>query len=71
MQLREDAKMIQQKGRPIPIHLQQSVKNEREKSTKQGHIKTQITSTKTVLEVLLSLRKERQVDKNCTGFTET
>ena len=49
IQLREDAKVVQQKRRPIPIHLQQSVKKEREKSTKQGHIEKQIISTKTVL----------------------
>ena len=35
--LKEDAKLIQQKGRPIPIYLQQSVGKEIEKPTKQGH----------------------------------
>ena len=38
IQLEEDAKMIQQKGRPIPIQLQQSVGKETEKLIKQGHI---------------------------------
>ena len=38
IQLKEDAKLIQQKGRPIPIHLQQSVEKEMEKLIKQGHI---------------------------------
>ena len=38
IQLKEDAKLIQQKGRPIPIHLQQSVEKEIEKLIKQGHI---------------------------------
>ena len=38
IQLKEDAKLIQQKGRPIPIHLQQSVGKEIEKLIKQGHI---------------------------------
>ena len=38
IQLKENAKLIQQKGRPIPIHLQQSVKNELEKLKSQGHI---------------------------------
>ena len=37
-QLKEDAKLIQQKGRPIPIHLQQSVGKEINKLIKQGHI---------------------------------
>ena len=38
IQLKEDAKLIQQKGRPIPIHLQQSVGKEINKLIKQGHI---------------------------------
>ena len=38
MQLKEDAKLIQQKGRPLPIHSQQSVEKEIEKLTKQGQI---------------------------------
>ena len=31
IQLKDDAKLIQQKGRPIPIHLQQAVGKEIEK----------------------------------------
>ena len=38
IQLKEDAKLIQQKGRPIPIHLEQSVEKEIEKLIKQDHI---------------------------------
>ena len=38
IQLKEDAKLIQQKGRPKPIHLQQSVGKEIEKLMKQRHI---------------------------------
>ena len=38
IQLKEDARLIQQKGRPIPIHLQQSVEREITKLMKQGHI---------------------------------
>ena len=38
IQLKEDARLIQQKGRPIPIHLQQSVEKEINKLMKQGHI---------------------------------
>ena len=38
IQLKEDAKLIQQNGRPIPIHLQQSLEKEIEKLIKQGHI---------------------------------
>ena len=38
IQLKDDANLIQQKGRPIPIHLQQSVGKEMIKIMKQGHI---------------------------------
>ena len=38
IQLREDAKLIQQKIRTIPIHLQQLMEKEIEKIIKQGHI---------------------------------
>ena len=38
IQLREDARLIQQKRRPIPIHLQQSVEKEINKLMKQGYI---------------------------------
>ena len=37
IQLNEDVEVIQQKGRPIPIHLQQSLRKEIEKLIKQGH----------------------------------
>ena len=38
IQLKEGLKLIQQKGRPIPIHLQPAVEKEIEKLKKQGHI---------------------------------
>ena len=38
IQLKDDAKLIQQKGRPIPIHLQQAVGKEIEKLKILGHI---------------------------------
>ena len=38
IQLKEDARLIQQKRRPIPIHLQQSVGKEINQLMKQGHI---------------------------------
>ena len=38
IQLKDDAKLIQQKGRPIPIHLQESVGKERNKLMRQGRI---------------------------------
>ena len=38
IQLKDDARLIQQKGIPIPIHLQQSVEKAINKLMKQGHI---------------------------------
>ena len=38
MQLKDDARKIQRKGRPIPIHLQQSDQKKTNKLMKQGHI---------------------------------
>ena len=38
IQLKPDAKLMQQKGRPIPIHLQPAVGKEIEKLAKNGHI---------------------------------
>ena len=38
IQINPDAKLIQQKGRPKPIHLQPTVGKEIEKSKKNGHI---------------------------------
>ena len=40
IQLKKDARLIQQKRRPIPIRLQQSVEKEITKLMKQGHIET-------------------------------
>ena len=45
IQLTDEAKLIQQKARPIPIHLQQAVGKEIEKL---GHIKKPKILTKTV-----------------------
>ena len=42
IQLKPNAKLIQQKGRPIPIHLQPAVGKEIEKLTKNGHIEKAI-----------------------------
>ena len=38
IQLKEDARLIQRKARPIPIHLQQAVEKETNKLMTQGHI---------------------------------
>ena len=38
IQLKKDAKPIQQKGRPVPIHFQKRVRRELEKLIKSGHL---------------------------------
>ena len=46
IQLKEVAKLIQQKRRPIPIHPQPAVEKEIKKLNIEGNIEKQITSTK-------------------------
>ena len=36
--LKQNSKSIQQEGRPVPIHFQKTVKQEREKLIKTGHL---------------------------------
>ena len=38
IQLKKDAKPIQQKGRPVPVHFQRIVKNELDKLIEKGHV---------------------------------
>ena len=51
IELKPDAKLIQQKGRPIPIHLQPAVGKEIEKLKKMDISRRQQISTKTVSSV--------------------
>ena len=59
IQLKEDAKLIQQKGRPIPIHLQQSV----EKLKKQGHMENanNIDENCFVSPAVITVKKDKSV----------
>ena len=63
IQLKEDAKLIQQKGRPIPIHLQQSVEEEVEKLVKQGHIEkaNNIDENCFVSPAVITVKKDKYV----------
>ena len=47
--LKDDTRLLQQKGRPIPIHLQQSDEKEINKLRKQGHIEKANNIPKIVL----------------------
>ena len=63
IQLKEDAKLIQQKGRPIPIHLQQSVGKEIEKLIKQGHIEkaNNIDENCFVSPAVITVKKDKSI----------
>ena len=63
IQLKEDAKLIQQKGRPIPIHLQQSVGKEINKLMKQGHIEkaNNIDENCFVSPAVITVKKDKSV----------
>ena len=61
--LKEDAKLIQQKGRPTPIHLQQSVGKEINKRIKQGHIEkaNNIDENCFVSPAVITVKKDKSV----------
>ena len=63
IQLKEDARLIQQKGRPIPIHLQQSVEKEINKLMKQGHIEkaNNIDENCFVSPAVITVKKDKSV----------
>ena len=63
IQLKPDAKLIQQKGRPIPIQLQPAVGKEIEKLKKDGHIEraTNIDENCFVSSAVIPLRKTKRL----------
>ena len=63
IQLKEDARLIQQKGRPIPIHLQQSVGKEINKLIKQGHVEkaNHIDENCFVSPAVITVKKDKSV----------
>ena len=58
-----DTKLIQQIGRPIPIHLQPAVDKEIEKLRKKGHIEraTNINENCFVSPAVITVKKDRTV----------
>ena len=69
-QLKPNAKLIQQRGRPIPIHLQPAVGKEIGKLTNNGHIgkATDIDKNCFVSPAVITVKKD---DKNRFRLTET
>ena len=63
IELKPDAKLIQQKGRPIPIHLQPAVGKEIEKLKKNGHIEkaTNINENCFVSPAVITVKKDKSV----------
>ena len=61
--LKDDGKLIQQKGRPIPIHLQQSVGKERNKLMRQAHIEktNNIDGNCFVIPAVVTVKKDKLV----------
>ena len=61
--LKEDAKIIQQKGRPIPIHLQDQVADEFKRLIKNGYLEraTKITENCFVSPAVITVKKHKSV----------
>ena len=65
IQLTEEAKLIQQNSRPIPIHLQPAVKKEIEKLKNQGYIEktNNIDETCFVSPAVITIKKGKSLKK--------
>ena len=61
--LKEDAKIIQQKGRPVPIHLQNQVAEEIKRLIKNGYLEraTEITEDCFVSPAVITVKKDKSV----------
>ena len=63
IQLKEDVKPIQQKGRPVPIHFQKNVRDELEKLIKSGHIEKADETTENcfISPAVITIKKDKSV----------
>ena len=71
IQLKKDVKPIQQKGRPVHIHFQKSVRGELEKPIESGHLEK---ADKTAENCFISpavITIKKQVRQNSTGLKKT
>ena len=61
--LKEDAKIIQQKGRPVPIHLQNQVAEEIKRLIKNGYLEraTEITEDCFVSPAVITVKKDKSI----------
>ena len=63
IQLKKDAKPVQQKGKPVPIHFQKIVKKELEKLIEQGHLEKADKTTENcfVSPAVITIKKDKSV----------
>ena len=63
LQLKKDTKPIQQKGRPVPIHFQKTVKKELEKLIESGHLEKADKTTENcfVSPAVITIKKDKSV----------
>ena len=63
IQLKKDAKPVQQKGRPVPIHFQKIVKKELEKLIEKGHLEKADKTTENcfVSPAVITIEKDKSV----------
>ena len=63
IQLKKDTKPIQQKGRPVPIHFQKTVKHELEKLIEKGHLEKADKTTENcfISPAVITLKKDKSV----------
>ena len=63
IQLKKDTKSIQQKGRPVPIHFQKTVKHELEKLIEKGHLEKMDKTTENcfISQAVISMKKDKSV----------
>ena len=63
IQLKKDAKPIQQKGRPVPIHFQKSAREELEKLIKSGHLEKADKTTENcfISPAVITIKKDKSV----------
>ena len=72
IQLKEDVKPIQQKGRPVPIHFQKTVREELEKLISKGYLeKADKTTENCFISPAVITIKKKQISQNSTGFKKT
>ena len=63
IQLKKETKPIQQKGRPVPIHFQKTIKKELEKLIESGHLEKADITTENCFEspVVITMKKDKSV----------